>query len=226
MSISDAAGLPAYSETVDREIAGGLADINALASVGPDDETLLLQLQSSNMEALSLLFHRYFHLMLAIARGVLHDQDEAEDLIQDVFLFLLFKGRLFDRTKGSARAWITQITYHRAIDRRRYLKVRSFYDRGSDGSAAENALPPRTGDNLEEFLAWQSCLRHAFEELSEDQRTTLILHFYHGYTMREIASELGQPFGRVQHHFYRGLDRLRKHVFHNEQQVSCKHDQG
>ena len=71
----------------------------------------------------------------------------------------------------------------------------------------------KSGDNPEEFLAWQSCLRPAFEELSEDQRKTLMLHFYEGYTIREISDRLGQPFGNVQHHLYRGIDRLRRHVF-------------
>lgn len=69
---------------------------------------------------------------------------------------------------------------------------------------------------MEEFFAWQAPLRPAFEALTEDQRRTLVLHLYEGYTIREISAKLGQPFGIVQHHLYRGIDRLRDHVFHGD----------
>src|SRR5713226_7762795 len=100
------------------------------------------------MDALGLLFHRYSRLMLGIARRVLQDNDEAEDLVQDVFLFLFYKGKTFDPAKGLARAWLMQITYHRAYDRRRYLSARSFYDRASgEGARPASTLPPRSGDD-------------------------------------------------------------------------------
>jgi RNA polymerase sigma-70 factor (ECF subfamily) len=192
------------------------------AAVEPDDETLLLRMQASDTSALSLLFQRYSRLTLSIARRVLRDNEEAEDLVQDVFLFL-FKSKMFDPEKGSARSWLMQVTYHRAYDRRRYLYVRSFYDRAKGSGAAAEALPHPVNpgiENPEEFYGWQSYLRPAFDELSEDQRKTLMLHFYEGYTMREISEKLGQSFGNVQHHYYRGLDHLRKYVFHKNGQSS------
>ncbi len=214
MSISDATGLPIYADDLDRELIRARETVSARAAGEPDDETLLVRLQSSDREALSRLFNRYSRLMLSIARRVLQENQEAEDLVQDVFLFLFFKGKLFDPSKGSARAWLLQVTYHRAYDRRRYLSARSFYDRAKENSIG-GVLLPKAGDSPEEFFAWQSFLRPAFQELSEDQRKTLTLHFYEGYTLREISEKLGQPFGNVQHHFYRGLDRLRRYVFHH-----------
>jgi RNA polymerase sigma-70 factor, ECF subfamily len=212
VSTSDATGLPILAENSGLELADSRATILPSRSVAdPDDESLLVRLQAGNIEALGLLFHRHSRLLLGIARRVLQDNNEAEDLVQDVFLFLFYKGKTFDPAKGLARSWLMQVTYHRAYDRRRYLTTRSFYDRSTQ---ANEALPPKSGDNPEEFLAWQSCLRPVFEELSEDQRRTLMLHFYEGYTIREISDRIGQPFGNVQHHLYRGIDRLRKHVFH------------
>ncbi len=123
--------------------------------------------------------------MLRIARSVLQNKEEVEDLVQDVFVFLFFKGKLFDPSKGSARAWLLQITY-RAYDRRRYLTARLFYDQAKK-SPIGGVLLSMAGDSPEEFLAWQSFLRPAFQELSEDQRKTLTLHFYEGYTLRETV---------------------------------------
>ena len=216
MSASDATGLPIYADRVSREARGSEESVAAQLVSEPDDESLLVRLQAGDMEALGLLFHRYSRLLLGIARRVLQDNDEAEDLVQDVFLFLFYKGKTFDPAKGLGRSWLMQVTYHRAYDRRRYLNTRSFYDRTGGANHSASSLPPSSGDNPEEFLAWQSCLRPAFEELSEDQRKTLMLHFYEGYTLREISERIGQSFGNVQHHLYRGIDRLRKHVYHRD----------
>ncbi len=214
MSTSHAKGLPIYADKVNGGARDSHANVATRVVSEPDDESLLVRLQAGDTEALGLVFHRYSRLLLRIARRVLQDSQEAEDLVQDVFLFLFYKGKTFDPAKGLARSWLMQITYHRAYDRRRYLSTRSFYDRSAGAKPSNASLPPSSGDNPEEFLAWQSCLRPAFEELSDDQRKTLTLHFYEGYTIREISEITGQPFGNVQHHLYRGIDRLRKHVFH------------
>lgn len=220
VSTSEAARLPIYGDKVDRKLIGKQVSTAVSATAEPDDETLLLRMQASDMEALGLLFHRYSRLVLGIARRVLRDSAEAEDLVQDVFLFLFFKSKIFDPSKGSARSWLIQVTYHRACDRRRYLCVRSFYDRRRNDNPAGplRSLVKPALENPEEFFAWQSHLRSAFEGLSEDQRKTLALHFYEGYTMREISEKLGQSFGNVQHHYYRGMDRLRKYVFNRNGQ--------
>jgi RNA polymerase sigma-70 factor (ECF subfamily) len=56
-------------------------------------------------------------------------------------------------------------------------------------------------------------LQKVFEDLSENQRRTLKLFFIEGYTLDEIAGKLGQSRGNVKHHYFRGLDRLRKELF-------------
>ncbi|MGH9644889.1 MAG: RNA polymerase sigma factor [Terriglobales bacterium] len=215
---SDASHLRLLVDQLDRDFNDGLTESPVRPTAEPDDETLLVRVQAEDMEALALLFHRYSKLMLGIARRILQDNQEAEDLVQDVFLFLFYKGRTFNPAKGLARSWLMQVTYHRAFDRRRYLNARSFYDRTVEPSEAAATLPPHTGDNPEEFFAWQSALRPAFQSLSDDQQKTLTLHFYEGYTLREISEKLGQSLGTVQHHFYRGIDRLRKHVFHKDRE--------
>jgi RNA polymerase sigma-70 factor (ECF subfamily) len=217
VSTSEAAGIPLYAGKLDRKLIDAPSNARECPSAEPDDETLLVRLQACDMEALGLLFRRYSRLTLGIARRVLRDGDEAEDLVQDLFLFLFFKSKMFDPSRGSARSWLMQVTYHRAYDRRRYLTARSFYDRKSANfaeKAALSAINPAI-ENAEEFFAWQSYLRPAFEQLTENQRQTLTLRFYEGYTLREISKKLGRVIGNVQHDYYRGMDRLRKYAFDN-----------
>jgi RNA polymerase sigma-70 factor (ECF subfamily) len=101
-------------------------DAGSALVVTHSDEALMEQLGTGNKDALALLFRRYARMVRAVAYRILRNPSEAEDLLQDVFLFLFLKSQLFDRARGPARSWIVQVTYHRAIDRRRYLISRRF----------------------------------------------------------------------------------------------------
>jgi RNA polymerase sigma-70 factor (ECF subfamily) len=92
------------------------------------DEDLLLQVSKGSKEALSILFRRHARPVFNVAKRILRDDSEAEDLLQELFLFLFQKAKLFDVEKASAASWIIQMTYHRAIDRRRYLDFRQHYN--------------------------------------------------------------------------------------------------
>jgi RNA polymerase sigma-70 factor (ECF subfamily) len=57
----------------------------------------------------------------------------------------------------------------------------------------------------------KTALQGAFEDLTVEQRETLRLCFFEGHTLEEIAVHMGQSYGNVRHHYYRGLEKLRKH---------------
>jgi RNA polymerase sigma-70 factor, ECF subfamily len=174
------------------------------------DESLLREVGGKSKEALALLFSRYRGAVLNIARRILRDASEAEDLCQDVFLLLFEKAKLFDASKGTASSWIIQIAYHRAINRRQYLTRRQHYDTEAlDEEQIGGACQPLL---IDEITA-RNLLNRLREELSEEQRETLELHFFEGYSLREIAEKTNQTLGNVRHHHYRALERLRANLF-------------
>ena len=184
--------------------------VSASSDIPVSDETLMEQVNNGGTDALSVLFRRYARLVRAIAYKVLRDQSEADDALQEVFLFLHRRSELFDSSKNSARSWIVQVTYHRAIDRRRYLQSRHFYTQVDLEDVARELGD--TGyktaiDGLE-----HEGLRKLFHSLSENQRQTLRLFFFEGLTLHEIALKLGQTRGNVKNHYFRGLDKLRKQL--------------
>jgi RNA polymerase sigma factor (sigma-70 family) len=77
----------------------------------------------SVLSKLSDLFLRYARLVHSVGRRILRDGEEAEDLVQKVFLYVHRKSNLFDSTKGSARSWVLQIAYTQAFLRRRQLRL-------------------------------------------------------------------------------------------------------
>lgn len=182
-----------------------------------NDEALFVRLQEGEQEALGCLFERYARLVRGIASRILRNATEAEDLVQDLFLFIQRKCSIFDSSKSSARSWIVQMTYHRAIERRRYLTSRQFYSRTEIGSNINHVVgtPTAESDYSAEAVFGRNGLNKILKSLSEDQRETLRLHFFEGYTLSEISQELRQPLGNVRNHYYRGLDKLRKQMFRN-----------
>jgi RNA polymerase sigma-70 factor (ECF subfamily) len=180
------------------------------------DEALMIRTCDGSSEELATLFRRYARLVRTVAMRILRDGSEADDLLQDVFLFIHRNCSVFDSSKAAVRSWIVQMTYHRAIDRRRYLHSRHFYTRldldgvaDLPGSGSEN----RENDDLLGHLVGNTTVQGLLDTLTEDQRNTLSLHFFEGYTFDEIAEKLGQSQGNVRNHYYRGLDKLRKQVF-------------
>jgi len=187
-----------------------------LLETGASDEALMAQIQGGNREALGVLFHRYARLVRGLALRILRDHSEADDLLQDLFLFVYRKCSIFDPSKGSTRSWIVQMTYQRAIDRRRYLRSRHFYTRLDLNGAADlpdQRLEGREDDDTFGQLVGNTTIQGLLETLTGDQRNTLSLHFVEGYTFDEIAAKLDQSLGNIRNHYYRGLDKLRKQMF-------------
>jgi len=186
-----------------------------------EDEKLLANAQEGDSEALGLLFQRHANLVRGIATRILRNAAEAEDLAQDLLLFIQRKSAVFDSSKSSARSWIVQMTYHRAIERRRYLATRQFYSKPADQDTAEHVVgsPTTEDDYSPEVVFGRNGLSKVLGTLSEDQREILRLHLFEGYTLAEISEKLGQPHGNVRHHYYRAIDKLRRHAFGSKVRV-------
>ena len=91
------------------------------------DEALIVGIGAADNEALSVLFRRYANLIRNIGKKILQRESEADDLVQEVFLYVNRKSRVFDSARGSARSWIVQVAYTQAFIRRRQLKSQGFY---------------------------------------------------------------------------------------------------
>lgn len=173
-----------------------------------DDTDVIALLHARDSGHLDVLFDRYSRSVLGTACRVLGDPSEAEEVVQEVFFYLYRKSELFDPSKGSVKAWISQITVSRALDRKLYLARRRFYA-GADINSLE--LPGETDldEEIETKLSRKQ-LESAFAELTAMQRRTIELFYFEGLALREIGQQLRQPLGRVRHYLYRGLERLRK----------------
>src|ERR1700733_3305594 len=184
-----------------------------------DDEALFEQIARGTQEALAVLFRRYARRIRNIGWRILHDAGEADDLVQEVFLYVFRKVRLYNPSKGPARSWLIQVAYTQAFLRRRALHSHGFYasevtDRrvDSDPPSIRRTQHECTVEGFFGRNGWKT----VWDSLTECQRETLRLHFYEGCTFTEIAEKLEQSYANIRHFYYRGLEKLRKHADEND----------
>src|SRR5579864_8417162 len=161
------------------------------------DLELIQRIRGGDQQALGMLFDRYSRIVLGIAYRVLRDRGESEELVQDVFLYVHQKASLYNPSRGIVKAWIVQMAYYRALNRRLFLARRRFYD-GTDLEGIENnILGP--GDPEEDvlFREGNERLEKILTELTPPQRVTLQMFFIEGHTLREISEKTGEPLCNV-----------------------------
>jgi RNA polymerase sigma-70 factor (ECF subfamily) len=175
------------------------------------DEDVMERLRNGDPDALPILFDRFHRLVLKIALRILRDAGEAEDVMQEIFLEIFNKAGQFDASKGSTKTWILQYAYHRSLSRRQYLSLRNFYDRHqtTEIEVVESNRVDLSWRGLT-FQEWGRVLQQALATLNEKQRKTIELACFQGLLLSEIAERTKESLPNVRHHYYRGLQALRK----------------
>jgi len=174
------------------------------------DEELINELKRGRQEALTYIFDRYYRLVFSVALKILRDRGEAEDLMQDVFIEIYRRIKLFNPAKGSAKTWILQYAYHRSLNRKKYLALRHFYDNPGDSALNKYEYSNSLNDwNKISYEDWTQTIKKGFQTLSEMEQTVLDLAFFQGFLLKEIAVQLDEPLSNVRNHYYRGLKKLR-----------------
>ena len=175
------------------------------------DEDVMERLRNSDPDALPLLFDRFHRLVMKIALRILRDAGEAEDVMQEIFLEIFNKAGQFDPAKGSAKTWILQYAYHRSLSRRQYLALRNFYDRHqtTELEVLESNRVDISWRGLT-FEEWRQVIQQGLATLNEKQRKTVEMVCFQGLLLSEIAERTKESLPNVRHHYYRGLQALRK----------------
>ena len=162
------------------------------------------------------LYERYSGVLFSAAYQVLNDQGEVEDVMQEVFMQIWEKARLYDRARGKPLTWALTLTRNKSIDclrstqRRHRLKdevEREIAVFEQNGSIAGSGNP----DSSDQVYALEKnrLVRSAVLKLSREQRQVIEMAFFGGLTQHQIAAELDQPLGTVKARIRRGMIKLK-----------------
>jgi RNA polymerase sigma-70 factor (ECF subfamily) len=157
------------------------------AVTGTDDRLLRDRLVAGDERALATVVSEFGGLVRGVARKVLGDDAAAEDVTQDVFVWLWERPDRFDPERGSLRSFLTVVSRRRAID---WIR-RHDADRRRADRAAQAAK-----------------VRAAVAALPDEQRECVTLAFFGGLSYREVAVQLGIPEGTAKSRLRLALGKL------------------
>jgi RNA polymerase sigma-70 factor, ECF subfamily len=177
---------------------------------GGADGDLLVGVKAGDAAAFELLYDRHSRAAYGLAYRILGEATAAEDVVQEAFLTVWRQAATYGPERGTVRAWLLAIVHHRAID---HVRRRSYREERQQALDAV-ADPPDSADTWEQ--ARQSVegqhVREALEHLPPDQRRSITLAYFGGYTHDEIARLLGVPLGTVKGRLRIGLQKMRGYL--------------
>ena len=172
----------------------------------PDLDRLLRRCAKGDSAAFEQLYRATSAHLYALLRRMLTRDELAEEVLQDVFVSVWRKADSYDGSRGKPMTWLISIARNRALDvlRRRGREV--LIDGEVDSVAELDQLTPAKGDESVQVGEIARCLK----ELSLEQRNSLLLSYYSGYTHEELAQSMRSPLGTVKSWIRRGLMSLRE----------------
>jgi RNA polymerase sigma-70 factor (ECF subfamily) len=170
------------------------------------DARLVTSIARYSDVALAEVYRRHGRAVYGLARRVLQDAAEAEDVTQEVFLRLWREPDRFDPERGSLRSFLLAQAHGRAVDAVRSTSSRRARE---EREAARTARAEYDMQHEAWDLALADQVARAMGELSDDERRAIELAYFDGRTYREVARELEQPEGTVKSRIRSGMRRLR-----------------
>ena len=175
------------------------------------DETLMQEITQRRQHALKELYTRYGRSLRALIGSVVHEESEADDVLQESFLQIWREAHHYSPKAGKPLGWVITIARRRAIDRVRrrdsYRRAKQRFEeeikppaqtvRSTGGTATEVAQ-----SDLRRFLGQQ------MQTLPRVQREAVELAYFSGLSQREIAATTNTPLGTVKTRLQLGLRKL------------------
>jgi len=180
--------------------------VNTVSPTGPTDVSLVARIAVGDDRALQMVYERYSPLVYGLARRVTASTAHAEEITQEVFVYLWQNPDRFDADRGTLRAFLGAVTHRRAVDEvRRNTRRTAREDRvGTDATGLELL---EIGDDLERSQTAER-VRSAVSSLPDQQREAVLLAYFGGCTFRQVAERLGIPEGTAKSRLRLGLSKL------------------
>ena len=181
--------------------------LRSLSDDGRSDEALLSGLGHGDPDAGTTFVRRYQGRVYGLARGIVGDPTQAEEIAQEALIRAWRHADSYDSRRGSVSTWVLTITRNLAVDSLRRKGAQPadpraviFLDQPAHGSMPEDTATVTDETNR---------VRNALSRLPVEQRRALVLAAFYGYTAREISQAEVIPLGTAKARVRRGLMKVR-----------------
>lgn len=150
------------------------------------------------------IYRDYHSKVLGYIRSKINNLQDAEDLAADVFVKVYEKYDSFDNTKASVSTWIFTITRNAVID---YFRTSKDYDEVPETIAADTSVEDEVCNN--DML---DSLAKALRNLEERERDIIVMRYYEGVSLKDIADKMGISYAYVRVLQNKALQALREYL--------------
>ena len=173
------------------------------------DEVLMKDISRRHPEALTELYGRHSKRLRATIDGVVHEESEVDDVLQEIFLQVWEDAGRYSPKAGRPLGWMVTIARRRAIDRLRRRQAYSRAKERNETRVMQESQSPRC-DASETFVLsdLRRFLKKNLRALPRFQREAVELAFFKGLSHREIAAATHAPLGTVKTRLELGVQKL------------------
>lgn len=200
-----------------------IAALGAYSGKGASDEQALMKrVKAEDTKALEELYDLYKSLLFGMIVSIVKTREEAEDLLQEVFMKIWEKAYTFDEDQGNVYSWIVTLTRNKAIDRIRSKGYKTQEKASNSVGEPGLSLERDQFDPLQTtiFSDRAELVKQALNEIPDKQRQVIEVAYYDGMTQSEISEHLDIPLGTVKTRTRQGLVKLKNiledHISRNE----------
>jgi RNA polymerase sigma-70 factor (ECF subfamily) len=140
---------------------------------------------------------------------MLRSRDEAEEVVQEIFLQVWNKADSYDAERGAISTWIVNIARSRSIDKLRTLGFREHTSELDEERVNSKSDLSRIIEDREES---RKIIQEALDSLPENQRIAIEMVFFEGLTHIETAEKLNEPVGTIKTRIRLGVAKLKEKI--------------
>jgi RNA polymerase sigma-70 factor (ECF subfamily) len=176
-----------------------------------EDQQLMEGLMQKMPDALDRLYRRYRTVLKSIIMQVLHDETDADDVLQEVFMQVWDRADTYSAKKGKLVSWLCTLARRRAIDR---LRQHGAYRRATDryevscnhaDKAVEEFHTVERDASLDDL---RDLLKKHLDDLPPNQEQVIRMAFFENRSQREISTMTKTPLGTVKTRIELGIKKL------------------
>ena len=208
--ISSTSGKPGKRAGLTKSRAPAVSAVPQVEPGAPSDLELMKAIQAEDPDALSQLYDRYNGILKALILRVIHNEAEADDLLQEIFMEIWNQAKNFSSQKGKPLGWMVTLARRRAIDG---LRKKQAYARAEERLQNETEQQPDAWAHnaTEEEIVLsdtRDLIRKVLAGLPPAQQEAIDLAFFRGMSQREIAAKTNTRLGTVKTRLELGLKKI------------------
>ncbi|TYP92576.1 RNA polymerase sigma-70 factor, ECF subfamily [Fodinibius salinus] len=190
-----------------------LATIGKITHGNSDDEIeLMKRIQARDEEAIEELYNLYNKLLFGMVISIVKKREEAEDVLQEIFVKIWNKADQFKPDRGNVYSWIVTLARNTAIDR---IRSKGYKTQQKQSVSIHQPLFSLEGDKHDPmettiFSDRAELVQKALDKIPEKQSKVIKIAYYRGMTQREISDHLDIPLGTVKTRTRQGMIKLKR----------------